>query len=75
MGYCIDILFEWSKTWLLNFNINKCCVLRLGLTHSYGNYCIDGNSITSVKDLGIVVDSSLKFLNHTAIVLQELIIY
>ena len=67
----IDILFEWSRTWLLNFNISKCYVLYLGLTHSYGNYCIDGNVITStesVKDLGIVVDSSLKFHNHTAII-------
>ena len=67
----IDILFEWSRTWLLNFNISKCYVLHLGLTHSYGNYCIDGNVITStesVKDLGIIVDSSLKFHNHTAIV-------
>ena len=67
----IDILFKWSRTWLLNFNISKCYVLHLGLTHSYGNYCIDGNVITStesVKDLGIIVDSSLKFHNHTAIV-------
>ena len=67
----IDISFEWSKTWLLNFNISKCYALHLGLTHSYGNYCINGNVITStesVKDLGIVVDSSLKFHNHTAIV-------
>ena len=56
---------------MLNFNISKCYVLHLGLTHSYGNYCIDGNVITStesVKDLGIIVDSSLKFHNHTAIV-------
>ena len=58
------------KTWLLNFNVSKCYVLHLGLTHSYGNYCIDGNVITSesVKDLGVVIDSSLKFHNHTATV-------
>ena len=51
--------------------ISKCYVLHLGLTHPYGNYCIDGNGITStesVKDLEIAVDSSLKFHIHTALV-------
>ena len=46
-------------------------MLCFAFRHSYGNYCIDGNVITStesVKDLGIAVDSSLKFHNHTAIV-------
>ena len=66
----IDILHYWSKTWLLSFNISK-CYLHLGRTHSYGDHYMDGNVIAStesIKDLGIVVDSSLKFHSHTAMV-------
>ena len=37
----IDILFEWSRTWLLNFNISKCYVLHLGLTG--GDYSTERN--------------------------------
>ena len=65
------ILYEWSKTWLLNFNISKCYLLHLGPIHLYGKYHINGSEITpteSVKDLGIIVDSSLKFHMHTSTV-------
>ena len=54
----IDILHNWSKTWLLSFNISKCYVLHLSRTHSYGDYYMDGNVIVStesIKDLGIVL--------------------
>ena len=67
----IAILYEWSKTWLLNFNISKCYLLHLGPIHLYGKYYINGSEITpteSVKDLGIIVDSSLKFHVHTSTV-------
>ena len=55
---------RWSKPWLLNFNISKCHLLHLGPTHCYGGYYINGSVIApteSVKDLGIIIDPSLKF--------------
>ena len=64
-------MYEWSKTWLLNFNSSKCYLLHLGPIHLYGKYHINGSEITptdSVKDLGIIVDSSLKFHMHTSTV-------
>ena len=67
----IAILYEWTKIWLLNFNIGKCYLLHLDSTHCYGEYYINGSVITptgAVKDLGIIVDSSLKFHTHTSTV-------
>ena len=54
-----------------NFNISKCHLLHLGPTHCYGGHYINGSVITpteSVKDLGIIVDPSLKFHIHTSTV-------
>ena len=67
----ITTLYRWSKIWLLNFNISKCHLLHLGPTHCYIEYYINRSVITpteSVKDLGIIVDSSIKFHTHTGIV-------
>ena len=67
----IAILYKWSKTWLLNFNVSKCYLLHFGPIHCYGRYYINGSEITSTesfKDLGIIVDSSLKFHMHTSTV-------
>ena len=60
-------LYEWLTTWLLNFNISKYYLLQLTLLQ----YCINVSEIApteSVKDLGIIVDSSLKFHMHTSTV-------
>ena len=60
----IDYLLAWSVKWQLKFNISKCYILHLGTSHSYGDYYLDGNRITVsdiTRDLGVMVDSSLKF--------------
>ena len=67
----LDMLYEWSKTWLLGFNVSKCYHLHLGSSHCYGNYFINGTIISSVcfvRDLGVNVDSLLKFHTHTSMV-------
>ena len=54
-----------------NFNISKCHLLHLGPTHCYGEYYINGSVITPtefVKNLGFIVDPSLKFHTHTSTV-------
>ena len=61
-----SVLHEWSKTWLLSFNISKCYVLYLGHAHSYGNYSINGSVIASTASIKDLVDSYLKFSYHTA---------
>ena len=52
----IDALMEWSKLWLLSFNIFKCKHLRMG---SDSSYSLDGQTIECVdciRDLGIIID-------------------
>ena len=56
----INCLLDWSTQWQLKFNISKCHILHLGPSHSYGDYYLDGNKITtesSVRDLGVTIDN------------------
>ena len=58
------LLKEWSMKWLLNFNIVKTFVTHLGNSNPCHTYYMDGQPLQVVsehKDLGIIVDSSLKF--------------
>ena len=63
-------LEEWSDTWLLKFNAEKCHVLTLGkfenIKHAH-QYTISKNELEHVpdeKDLGVTIDDELKFEEH-----------
>ena len=63
-------LSEWSSTWLLEFNADKCHVLTIGrlenITHTE-RYKINGDELEHVfeeKDLGVTVDYELTFEQH-----------
>ena len=63
----IDALMEWSKLWLLSFNISKCKHLRIGSGLCHASYTLDGVEIESVdymRDLGVNIDANLKFHSH-----------
>ena len=60
----------WSDIWLLNFHPDKCHVLIVGkhqnIVHAH-NYTLNGIELEHVfdeKDLGVIVDSNLKFEEH-----------
>ena len=64
----INILLDWSKHWLLSFNILKCKVLHIGNGTYTGNYTKVGiqlELLDNIQDLGIQIDSKLKFHIHT----------
>lgn len=77
----LDNLNKWSHTWQLNFNADKCKVMHLGSKNKKYQYTMKSkqhdhlgqNIITDLaatsveKDLGVHVDTSLKFHKHTAI--------
>ena len=70
----INRLLDWSTQWQLKFNIPKCHILHLGPSHSYGDYYLDGNKIStesSVRDLGVTIDNCLKFHNHTNLTITK----
>nr|VZI35973.1 unnamed protein product [Spirometra erinaceieuropaei] len=61
----LDHLEQWSKDWLIPFNVNKCTFLRVGRT-SFPNhtvYRLTGKPLQEVdaqKDLGVWITISLK---------------
>ena len=64
-------LEEWSRSWLLKFHPDKCVVLRISLNSDQPNYKykLQNKSLKHVnetKDLGVIVDSELKFSTHIA---------
>ncbi|BHF77978.1 hypothetical protein SprV_0602108800 [Sparganum proliferum] len=61
----LDHLEQWSKDWLLPFNVNKCNFLRVGRTSSPNHtvYRLTGKPLQEVdaqKDLGAWITTSLK---------------
>ena len=66
----VDSLERWSRKWLLSFNPDKCHVLSLGRfenikhTHRYNIYESELEHVFEEKDLGVIIDSELKFEEH-----------
>ena len=69
----LDSLEDWSERWLLRFNPDKCQVLTLGKfenimhTHRYKIYGTEIEHVFDEKDLGITVNSELKFEEHISL--------
>ena len=63
---------KWSRKWLLAFNESKCHVLSIGEIENivYAHYyTMDGAVFEHAfeeKDLGIIIDSQLKFDEHVS---------
>ena len=66
----INRLQDWSNKWLLEFNTDKCHVLTLGKFENIRytkRYELNGEVLEHVfdeKDLGVTIDSELKFSDH-----------
>ena len=60
----INALFKWQNIWLLTFNTrdNKCKVLHVGKNNPCNEYYLGETllpSVTSEKDLGVLINSTL----------------
>jgi len=61
-------LEKWLKLWQLNFNYSKTFVMHLGKYNPDYIYNMSGMQLETVqehKDLGVLVDSELKFHHHS----------
>ena len=70
----LESLYRWSERWQLPFNTGKCKVLHLGHNNPCYQYKMNGQKLQKVddeKDLGVVIDSQLKFHKHTAAVVKK----
>ena len=65
----LNTLYEWSRRWLLKFHPGKCVNLRISLNkqpevHTYYLGENELENVEEVRDLGIIVDTKLKFKKH-----------
>ena len=68
----VNNVMDWFNRWQMKVNMNKCCALHVGGRHHLNKYQIldlDGAKYEipvyySFMDLGIIVDSDLKFKEH-----------
>ena len=63
-------LEDWSRTWGLDFNSDKCHVLTMGKfenikhTHRYTGYNQEMEHVSEEKGLGVTFDAELTFAEH-----------
>ena len=70
----VNNLEGWSKTWQLQFNTDKCKHLHLGKSYSPDGYKLSDKIIQKTeceKDIGVHIDSQLKFNTHISIAVKK----
>ena len=63
----LDKLYQWSVKWQLNLNLSKCFVLHIGANNPEHTYNINRTELSNALeavDLGVTVDSKLRFDKH-----------
>ena len=67
----LKALSNWSHKWQLSFNVEKCKVMHMGKKNKQHGYFMKDGSVETLispfeveKDLGIVFNSKLKFVEH-----------
>ena len=64
----LDTLKQWSDTWQLQVSVSKCAFMNIGplrpaaLQFNIGSDVVQ--QVDSYKDLGVTIDSSLKYKEH-----------
>ena len=70
----LDALDAWSTDWQLPISLHKCNVLHLGRNNTGHTYQLNGVCLPDVKeimDLGIKVDSNLRFTKHYRFIVNK----
>ncbi len=65
----LNTICVWCNVWQLSLNTDKCELLHLGKTNlnfCYGLFGVLLPSPSRVRDLGVLIDSSLNFSDHIA---------
>jgi len=70
----LNSVSEWSQTWNLKFNINKCSGLNFRLNNPKSDYLLADQVIKKTeaeRDLGITIHSNLKPSLHVAQIVKD----
>ena len=65
----MERLDEWSKKWLLSFNVDKCKTMHVGHHNRRADYHLNQRQLqktTQEPDLGIIVSANLKSSMHVS---------
>jgi len=79
LSVAIDRLLLWSSQWQLKIANGKCLVLCISNHRCISNclhqtYSVNGHhlsTVSQVRDLGVIVDSSLKFDKHISLIVRR----
>ena len=70
-------LMQWSNTWQLHFNTDKCSVLHMGKKNKQHTYFMDEDrtkelkTIQSEKDVGVTFSTNMKFDLHISNIINK----
>ena len=67
-------LENWPRQWQLPFNVKKCKVMHVGSKNPSRAYKLNDEIIDASdheKDLGVIIDDSLKFRTHAAAAIKK----
>ena len=70
----LDRVNEWSNKWQIPFNETKCKCMHFGSRNTKFTYAMNNHFLERTneeKDLGVIVDDSLKFHGHTAAAVKK----
>jgi hypothetical protein len=76
----IERLYAWSQTWQLHLVANKCFVFAVknpkiypsDHTYTLINNCL--SNVNFIRDLGVTVDSNLKFDKHISLIAHKALV-
>ena len=63
----LDRVVEWARKWKMEFNVDKCKVMHLGINNPRRSYNMGDTSLEATeeeKDLGVLIDNKLDFGKH-----------
>ncbi|CAM4413494.1 unnamed protein product, partial [Caretta caretta] len=67
-------LSDWAKKWQMKFNVDKCKVMHIGKNNPNYTYNMTGANLATTnqeRDLGVIVDSSLKTSMQYAVAVKK----
>jgi hypothetical protein len=67
-------LYEWSRSWQMQFNKDKCVVMHIGRKNNKFEYKLGDTVLTKSvqeRDLGIIVDNRLKFSEQCNVAIKN----
>ena len=70
----LDALVRWSDVWQLPFNEGKCRIMHMGHANPNHQYTLRGLPMSDTlveKDLGVHIDTDLKFRRHASTVVAK----